>query len=85
MNTPVTGNGRLRRASAIVPGVSDRARDARAGLCSLCRHSRTIESARGSTFWLCTRAATDPRFRKYPPLPVLQCPGFERDGPEPTG
>ena len=27
---------------------------------------------------LCALAATDPRFRKYPPLPVLQCAGFER-------
>jgi len=43
-----------------------------------------VAAARGSTFWLCTRAATDARFRKYPPLPVLRCPGFEGEGPEPA-
>jgi len=64
--------------------VSDRTPDARAGLCSLCRYARMVAAARGSTFWLCTRAATDVRFRKYPPLPVLRCPGFEGEGPEPA-
>jgi hypothetical protein len=33
-------------------------------------------SARGSTFWLCALSASDPRFPKYPRLPVLRCPGF---------
>jgi hypothetical protein len=33
-----------------------------------------------STFYLCERALTDPRFRKYPTLPVLSCPGFEPSG-----
>lgn len=29
-------------------------------------------------FWLCERAVREPtRFRKYPPLPVLRCAGFE--------
>jgi hypothetical protein len=28
-------------------------------------------------FWLCARSADDPRFAKYPRLPVLRCPGFE--------
>lgn len=51
--------------------------DPRVGLCSRCLHARTVETARGSTFWLCGRSATDPGFRKYPPLPVLHCPGFE--------
>jgi hypothetical protein len=54
----------------------------RAGLCSLCVHARTVVSGKGSTFWMCGRAATDARFRKYPPLPVLRCPGFE---PEDAG
>lgn len=26
---------------------------------------------------MCERALTDPRFAKYPPLPVLRCPGYE--------
>lgn len=50
------------------------------GLCAACMHARAIQSGRGSTFWMCDRAKSDPRFRKYPPLPVLRCPGFE---PEP--
>jgi len=28
-------------------------------------------------FYLCERSRQDARFPKYPPLPVLQCPGFE--------
>jgi hypothetical protein len=47
------------------------------GLCQACAHVRTITSARGSTFLLCTRAANDPRFPKYPPQPVWVCSGFE--------
>ena len=30
-----------------------------------------------STFYLCERSLTDPEYRKYPPLPVLRCPGYE--------
>ncbi len=51
--------------------------DPRVGLCSICRNSRPLENGRGSTFWLCELALTDPRFRKYPPLPVRECSGFE--------
>ncbi|MFN8547680.1 MAG: hypothetical protein U0527_06840 [Candidatus Eisenbacteria bacterium] len=51
--------------------------DPRVGLCAGCRHARRIESGKGSTFWLCERAENDPRFRKYPPLPVWSCPGYE--------
>jgi hypothetical protein len=47
------------------------------GLCARCRHGRTIESARGSTFTLCQKAKTDPAFPKYPRLPVVRCRGFE--------
>jgi hypothetical protein len=50
----------------------------RPGLCGHCRLARRIESERGSTFVLCERALTDNRFRKYPRLPVLACPGYER-------
>jgi len=48
-----------------------------AGLCGTCRHSRVIASRRGSTFRLCERSATDPRFPRYPALPVLRCAGYE--------
>ncbi len=27
-------------------------------------------------FFLCQLSSTDPRFPKYPPLPVLACPGY---------
>jgi hypothetical protein len=47
------------------------------GLCATCRHVETIVSARGSTFYLCQLALTDPRFSKYPTLPVLVCEGYE--------
>jgi hypothetical protein len=48
-----------------------------AGLCSHCRHARLIESSKGATFLLCELSKTDPRFSKYPRLPVLACPGYE--------
>ena len=47
------------------------------GLCGTCRHSRVIVTARGSTFRLCERSAADPRFPRYPNLPVVSCIGFE--------
>ena len=47
------------------------------GLCGVCRHSRVIQTARGSVFRLCERSTTDPRFPRYPNLPVLDCGGFE--------
>jgi len=53
--------------------------DKGAGLCSSCLHVRLIRSDRGATFYLCQLSATDPRFPKYPRLPVLTCSGFEED------
>jgi hypothetical protein len=47
-----------------------------AGLCAVCRHARTVENRRGSRFWLCAMSRTDPRFPRYPPLPVLRCAGY---------
>jgi hypothetical protein len=46
------------------------------GLCASCRHARVVPGAH-SRFWLCERSRTDPRFPRYPRLPVLQCPGYE--------
>jgi len=54
--------------------------DPRVGLCSFCRHARVQRSARGSRFYRCARATSDPRLRPYPPLPVRECPGFEAAG-----
>jgi hypothetical protein len=51
----------------------------RVGLCADCLHARRIVSAKGSSFWLCERAKSEPqRFTKYPALPVRGCPGFQR-------
>jgi hypothetical protein len=52
------------------------------GLCATCGEGRRVESARGSEFWLCARAARDPAFAKYPRLPVLRCPGYQPASPE---
>ncbi|MCB0208531.1 MAG: hypothetical protein KDJ52_04360 [Anaerolineae bacterium] len=53
----------------------------RIGLCVTCQHIKIIKSSRGSTFIMCNLAKTDPRFRKYPPLPVIACPGYEAQPP----
>lgn len=37
---------------------------------------------RGAIFLRCARADEDQSFLRYPPLPVLRCPGHERrEGP----
>jgi hypothetical protein len=48
------------------------------GLCGECVHARRIESDRGSPFYQCQLSFTDPRFAKYPRLPVLVCSGYVR-------
>lgn len=48
-----------------------------AGLCDACRHQKLIGNTRGSTFSMCLLARVDPRFPKYPRIPVAACPGFE--------
>lgn len=48
-----------------------------AGLCASCRHARAVSNDRGSRFVLCGRAGDDARYPRYPPLPVLSCPGYE--------
>ena len=54
-----------------------------AGLCATCLHLQVVNSARGSTFYLCRRSLTDPRFARYPPIPVIACAGFEpREAPK---
>jgi hypothetical protein len=50
----------------------------RVGLCASCRFAEVVPSSKGTTFYLCTLAATDPRFRRYPALPVRACPGYQR-------
>lgn len=48
-----------------------------AGLCATCVHARAITSDRGSTFVWCGLSKADPRFPKYPRLPVLACDGWQ--------
>jgi hypothetical protein len=48
-----------------------------AGLCAGCRNARVVENRRGSRFWMCELSRAEPRFPKYPILPVVACPGFE--------
>jgi hypothetical protein len=50
------------------------------GLCESCVHVRIVRSDRGSLFYRCGLSDTDPRFPKYPRLPVLSCPGYELQG-----
>jgi hypothetical protein len=40
-------------------------------------HVNVIVSDRGSTFYACLRAKTDPRFPRYPRLPVVACIGYD--------
>jgi hypothetical protein len=47
------------------------------GLCRTCEHFRLLASPR-SVFVRCGLADTDPAFLRYPPLPVLACPGYRR-------
>jgi len=48
-----------------------------AGLCADCCHGELLASPR-STFLRCRRADLDPRYPKYPSLPVVGCHGYER-------
>ena len=47
------------------------------GLCAGCRHRKENRNDRGSVFLYCRKSETDKRFPKYPPLPVLACPGYD--------
>lgn len=56
-----------------------------AGLCESCRHVEVVTSAHGSTFFLCRLSFEDPRFPKYPVLPVAVCSGYVPRQPSETG
>jgi len=47
------------------------------GLCATCQHMKRTVTKRDSVFYLCLRSQTDASYRKYPPLPVVQCQGYE--------
>jgi hypothetical protein len=52
------------------------------GLCSTCIHAQQMRNDRGSVFLLCLLSKSDPRFPKYPRLPVLHCEGYKEIPPE---
>lgn len=45
------------------------------GLCAACAHLR-LAASKTSVFVRCGLADTDPSFPRYPPLPVVACPGW---------
>ena len=47
------------------------------GLCPSCKYVKFVTNDRGSRFIFCERSRTDPRFPRYPRLPVLACAGYE--------
>jgi len=48
------------------------------GLCADCRHARAIRAASERGYIQCLRSRTDPRYPKWPRLPILSCPGYEQ-------
>ena len=48
-----------------------------AGLCGTCAHVRIIPTDRASRFYLCLLSLADPRFSRYPVIPVVSCPGYD--------
>jgi len=42
---------------------------------------RTVTNRRGSVFYRCARAETDPTYARYPSLPMRACPGYEPAAP----
>jgi hypothetical protein len=51
--------------------------DAEAGLCATCASARAVTTKRGARFTLCSRSEQDPRYDRYPRLPVTACRGHE--------
>lgn len=47
-----------------------------AGLCATCTHVQVVTSSKGRTFYKCQLSETDPRFPRYPALPVIVCAGY---------
>ena len=46
------------------------------GLCASCVHARVITNDRGATFVQCGLAKEDPRYARYPAVPVRMCAGY---------
>ena len=56
----------------------------RVGLCFRCVNARTVETRR-ALYWRCGVSDTDPRYERYPRLPVLQCAAFVERGKAQSG
>jgi hypothetical protein len=54
-------------------------RRANVGLCADCLNARIVESDRGTVFWRCELSVRDPRFPRYPRLPVRECSGYVKN------
>lgn len=50
----------------------------RPGLCETCRWVRVIQTKRGPAYYWCGYSRVDPRFTRYPRLPVLSCSGYQK-------
>lgn len=59
-----------------VPGAraGDRRSPLDLSLCPSCVHVRFVDTAR-SRFLMCELSRVEPRYPKYPPQPILACPG----------
>lgn len=75
---------RARGAVAREPDQADRREVAHAGLCARCVHLQVLRS-KTSTFVRCAFSDVDPRFPRYPPLPVRSCAGFAEAEEEAAG
>jgi hypothetical protein len=65
----------FRRCHNMEMGIEETRGDA--GLCADCRLARLIRSDRGTIFYQCGKSFEDPRFTRYPRLPVRACAGHE--------
>jgi hypothetical protein len=55
------------------------------GLCGTCVHARILHSDRGAGFYRCALSDTDPRYARYPRLPVVRCEGYDQTPTPATG
>ncbi len=55
------------------------------GLCESCANVKIVDTRKGSRFFLCQLSEVDPRFPKYPRIPVLACAGYAPAGESSEG
>jgi hypothetical protein len=57
-------------------------------LCESCARMREVRTPRGSRFLLCLLSQSDRCYPRYPPQPMLNCPGYaprrDEDADEPS-